>query len=86
MEFQLVSPFQPGGDQPQAIEALATGLQAGRRAQVLMGVLFGTLGLLLATPLAACAMVIVQMLYIGDALGDKRFAESDRGQRVRNES
>ena len=38
MEFQLESPFQPAGDQPQAIEALVQGLQAGRRHQVLMGV------------------------------------------------
>ena len=27
--FQLVSPFQPTGDQPQAIEALANGLNLG---------------------------------------------------------
>jgi predicted PurR-regulated permease PerM len=44
-------------------------------AQVLMGVLFGTLGLLLATPLTACLLVIVQMLYVEDALGDKRSTE-----------
>ena len=36
--FQLVSPFQPAGDQPQAIAALTEGLRAGRRYQVLMGV------------------------------------------------
>jgi excinuclease ABC subunit B len=36
--FQLVSPFQPAGDQPQAIEALIAGLQAGKKNQVLMGV------------------------------------------------
>src|SRR3989442_11753823 len=38
MDFQLVSPFQPAGDQPQAIAALTAGLQSGRREQVLMGV------------------------------------------------
>jgi excinuclease ABC subunit B len=38
MEFQLVSPFQPGGDQPQAIDALERGLTDGRAHQVLMGV------------------------------------------------
>lgn len=37
-EFELVSPFQPAGDQPQAIEALWRGLQENRRAQVLLGV------------------------------------------------
>ena len=36
--FQLVAPFQPAGDQPQAIEALIGGLQAGAKHQVLMGV------------------------------------------------
>ena len=38
MEFQLVSPFQPAGDQPDAIAALTAGVRDGRRAQVLMGV------------------------------------------------
>jgi len=37
-EFELVSPFQPAGDQPQAIEALCRGLEENRRAQVLLGV------------------------------------------------
>jgi len=36
--FKLVSPFQPAGDQPQAIEALVRGIQAGKRAQCLLGV------------------------------------------------
>jgi excinuclease ABC subunit B len=36
--FQLVSPFEPAGDQPQAIEALVRGLRSGRKQQVLMGV------------------------------------------------
>src|SRR5438477_2681153 len=38
MNFRLVSPFQPAGDQPQAIAALIDGLRAERRQQVLMGV------------------------------------------------
>ncbi len=37
-EFRLVSPFQPAGDQPQAIEALVDGLRRGLKHQVLMGV------------------------------------------------
>jgi excinuclease ABC subunit B len=36
--FQLVSDYQPAGDQPQAIEALTRGLSDDRRDQVLMGV------------------------------------------------
>jgi excinuclease ABC subunit B len=36
--FQLVAPFEPAGDQPQAIEALIAGLRAEKKQQVLMGV------------------------------------------------
>lgn len=39
-------------------------------AQVLMGVLLGTVGVVFATPLAACTLVLVKMLYIEDTLGD----------------
>jgi len=38
MPFQLVSDFQPTGDQPQAIRRLTTGLEKGERHQVLLGV------------------------------------------------
>jgi predicted PurR-regulated permease PerM len=38
--------------------------------QVLMGVLFGGLGVLLATPLAVVVVVAVQKLYIEDVLGE----------------
>lgn len=40
--------------------------------QVLFSLLAGTLGLLLATPLAAVGMVLVRMLYVEDLLGDRR--------------
>ena len=36
--FVLKSPFKPQGDQPQAIEALAAGVQSGMPCQVLLGV------------------------------------------------
>ncbi len=36
--FQLESPYKPTGDQPQAIESLVAGLNAGAEAQVLLGV------------------------------------------------
>lgn len=36
--FKLVSPFQPAGDQPEAIEKLSSALIAGKRSQVLLGV------------------------------------------------
>lgn len=40
-------------------------------AQVLLGVLVGGFGLILATPLTAVALVLVNELYIKDALGDR---------------
>ncbi len=36
-KFEVVAPFQPTGDQPQAIENLAEGLENGLVAQVLLG-------------------------------------------------
>ena len=36
--FALTSPFKPAGDQPEAIRALVTGLQAGEAFQTLLGV------------------------------------------------
>ena len=38
IQFKLVSPFQPTGDQPQAIEKLTEGVLDGIRTQVLVGV------------------------------------------------
>ena len=38
MEFKLVSPFKPTGDQPQAIQQLTEGLLNGAHAQTLLGV------------------------------------------------
>ena len=40
-------------------------------AQLLLGVLFGFLGLLLAVPIVAVAFVLVKMLYIQDILGNE---------------
>jgi excinuclease ABC subunit B len=38
MDFELVTPYQPKGDQPRAIEQLCEGLTAGEKHQVLLGV------------------------------------------------
>jgi excinuclease ABC subunit B len=37
MDFKLVAPFQPTGDQPEAIRQLVDGVQRGLRHQVLLG-------------------------------------------------
>ena len=37
-EFELVSDYEPGGDQPAAIEKLVSGIKEGKRDQVLLGV------------------------------------------------
>src|SRR2546421_12744189 len=36
-KFELVSPFQPAGDQPQAIEKIVSAFKAGRPKQTLLG-------------------------------------------------
>ncbi|MGD8822630.1 MAG: AI-2E family transporter [Anaerolineales bacterium] len=38
--------------------------------QIIFGTLFGIMGMLLATPIAVTAIVVIQMLYINDALED----------------
>ncbi|MCI2047682.1 MAG: excinuclease ABC subunit UvrB [Faecalibacterium sp.] len=37
-QFKLVSPFAPTGDQPQAIDQLTAGVEAGESGQILLGV------------------------------------------------
>jgi len=37
-DFKVEAPFAPSGDQPQAIETLASGIERGNRAQTLLGV------------------------------------------------
>jgi predicted PurR-regulated permease PerM len=50
-------------------------------AQVLLGVLVGGLGLILATPLAAVVFVLVRMLYIEDTLGEAVVKPSEEGKK-----
>jgi excinuclease ABC subunit B len=38
MNFELISDYQPRGDQPEAIEALVRGINEGRKWQVLLGI------------------------------------------------
>ena len=37
MEFNIKAPFEPAGDQPEAIEKLISGIENGARTQVLIG-------------------------------------------------
>lgn len=45
--------------------------------QVALGVLVGSLGLILAAPLVAAGMVLVRMLYVEDVLGDRSDVEAE---------
>ncbi len=36
-QFKLKLPFQPSGDQPQAIDSLTQGIEDGQREQILLG-------------------------------------------------
>jgi predicted PurR-regulated permease PerM len=40
-------------------------------AQVILGLAFGFIGIILASPLTAVAMILIKMLYIEDLLGDR---------------
>jgi predicted PurR-regulated permease PerM len=46
--------------------------------QLIMGVLAGPLGVMIATPFAAVTLVGVRMIYVQDVLGDRSRAEEDR--------
>jgi predicted PurR-regulated permease PerM len=47
-------------------------------AQVLLGLAFGFVGILLASPLTAVAMILVKMLYVEDILGDSVMIKDER--------
>lgn len=36
-KFELISKYEPSGDQPQAIEQLVDNIEGGEKAQILMG-------------------------------------------------
>ena len=38
MKFEVVSEFEPSGDQPAAIEKIASGLERGEKHQIIKGV------------------------------------------------
>ena len=53
-EFRLVSEYSPTGDQPEAIEALVAGIEAGERAQTLVGVTGSGKTFTMANVIARC--------------------------------
>ena len=52
--FKLVSPYQPTGDQPQAIEKLVEGVQRGDKCQTLLGVTGSGKTFTMANVIARC--------------------------------
>ena len=54
-------------------------------AQLALGVLIGGLGLVLATPLLVVVMVLVQMVYIQDILGDKDVEIEEKSDEIEDE-
>ncbi len=52
--FELVSPFSPTGDQPEAIERLVKGVESGERDQLLLGVTGSGKTFTMANVIAAC--------------------------------
>jgi len=49
-------------------------------AQILLGVIYGFLGLLIASPLTATVTLLVKMFYVEDVLGDPVMRESVGGE------
>ena len=54
-------------------------------AQLALGILIGGLGLVLATPLLVVVMVLVQMVYIQDILGDKDVEIEEKSDEIEDE-
>ena len=53
-KFELVSSYQPTGDQPQAIETLVKGVERGDRCQTLLGVTGSGKTFTMANVIAKC--------------------------------
>ncbi len=70
-ESYLLSPlvYQHSVDLPPALTV---------GAQIIIGTLFGVLGIVFATPLSACALVLIQEAYVEDTLGDPVLSEPER--------
>ncbi len=73
IESNLVTPFieRRTVELPPALTIVA---------QIALGVLLGGLGLVLATPLLAAVIVLVQMVYVEDVLGDKNTEVEEKSE------
>ncbi len=54
MDFELKAPFEPAGDQPEAIEELTRGVLEGRRFQTLLGITGSGKSFTIANVIARC--------------------------------
>ncbi len=54
MDFELKAPFEPAGDQPEAIEKLTQGVLEGRRFQTLLGITGSGKSFTIANVIARC--------------------------------
>ena len=52
--FELVSPYKPRGDQPEAIRQLTQSIRTGRKCQTLMGVTGSGKTFTMASVIAQC--------------------------------
>ncbi len=70
VEGYLVAPIvqRNTADLPPALTILS---------MTILGTLFGALGVILGTPVAAAALVVVREVYVGDVLGDPEFNRSE---------
>lgn len=78
IESNLVTPFieRRTIELPPALTILS---------QIALGVLLGGLGLVLATPLLAVIIVLVQMVYVQDVLGDKKIEIKSEETEIKDE-
>ena len=60
-KFELVSSYQPTGDQPQAIEALMQGIHEGDDAQTLLGVTGSGKTFTMANIIARCNLSLIHI-------------------------
>ena len=66
--FNLVSPFEPKGDQPQAIDELVKGTKEGERTQVLLGVIGWVASISFISPYTVWLLAIAYLFLLAGVL------------------